>query len=103
MAAVDQPDGLAYRAEVIARGEEIRLLDVVEQLRFDPIVMHGRTARRGARHFGLDYDYGQRTPRPGDPIPDWLLPVRARAAEFAGDRPEELVEVLVQRYPPGAT
>jgi alkylated DNA repair protein (DNA oxidative demethylase) len=29
--------------------------------------------------------------------------VRARAAELAGVKPDELVEILVQRYPPGAT
>jgi alkylated DNA repair protein (DNA oxidative demethylase) len=29
--------------------------------------------------------------------------VRARAAELAAIRPEELVEILVQRYPPGST
>jgi DNA oxidative demethylase len=31
------------------------------------------------------------------------VPVRAAAAELAGREPEELVETLVQRYPPGAT
>lgn len=35
-------------------------------------------------------------------MPDWLFPVRGRAAELAGHEPEELVEVLVQRYPPGS-
>jgi alkylated DNA repair dioxygenase AlkB len=37
-----------------------------------------------------------------DPIPDWLLPVRAAAAAMADLPPEDLVEVLVQRYPEGA-
>jgi alkylated DNA repair dioxygenase AlkB len=40
---------------------------------------------------------------PGEPIPDWLLPVRARAAALAGHDPEALEEILVQRYPPGST
>jgi alkylated DNA repair protein (DNA oxidative demethylase) len=66
-------------------------------------VIHGQAARRTARHFGLDYDYEARTPAPGDPVPGWILPVRARAAELAGRDPDELVEVLVQRYPPGST
>ena len=83
--------------------EEARLLEELESLRFDPIVMHGREARRTARHFGLNYDYEARTPRPGEPTPDWLLPLRARAAQLAGVEPEELVEILVQRYPPGST
>ena len=66
-------------------------------------MLHGQAARRTGRHFGLDYDYASRTPQPGEPIPDWLLPARARAAELSGRAPEELVEILVQRYPPGAT
>jgi len=83
--------------------EEADLLDVLESLRFDPIVMHGQEARRTARHFGLDYAYEARTPQPGEAVPDWILPVRARAAELAGLDTEQLVEILVQRYPPGAT
>src|SRR4051812_41666806 len=31
------------------------------------------------------------------------MPVRRRAAALAGAEPEELVEALVQRYPPGST
>lgn len=78
-------------------------METFEALRFDPIVLHGQPARRTARHFGLDYDYGTRTPQSGERVPTWLLPVRARAAELLGRTPNELVEVLVQRYPPGAT
>jgi DNA oxidative demethylase len=37
-----------------------------------------------------------------EPIPDWLLPVRARAARFACLEPEELVQTLLIRYDPGA-
>jgi DNA oxidative demethylase len=65
--------------------------------------MHGVVARRTARHFGVDYDYERRgLIETADPIPEWILPVRARAAELARLEPEELVEVLVQRYPEGA-
>jgi alkylated DNA repair dioxygenase AlkB len=99
----EEPEGLVYRPDLLSRDEEGELLGRLETLRFDPIVIHGQAARRTARHFGLDYDYESRTPQPGEPIPDWLLPVRARAAELAGHSPEELVEILVQRYPPGST
>ena len=99
----EEPEGLVYRPELIAADEEAALLNLLEALRFDPIVIRGQAARRTARHFGLDYDYEARTPQPGEPVPDWILPVRARAAELAGHEPEELVEVLVQRYPPGST
>jgi alkylated DNA repair dioxygenase AlkB len=99
----EEPEGLVYRPELLAVDEERELLAILESLRFDPIVIHGQAARRTARHFGLDYDYEARTPQPGEPVPEWLLPVRARAAELAELEPDELVEILVQRYPPGAT
>lgn len=99
----EEPEGLVYRPDVLTAEEEAALLDVLEGLRFDPIVIRGQAARRTARHYGLDYDYESRTPMPGEQVPDWLLPVRARAAELAGVEPDELVEILVQRYPPGST
>ena len=97
------PAGLVYEPELLTVDEERGLLDVLEPIEFDPIVMHGQAARRTALHYGLGYDYGTRRPKPGEPIPDWLLPVRAAAARFAGHEPDELVEALVQRYPPGST
>lgn len=99
----ERPEGIVYEPELLSAEEEAGLLRELEALRFDPIVLHGRAAKRTGRHYGLDYDYESRTPKPGEPVPDWLVPVRARAAELAGHDPEELVEILVQRYPPGAT
>lgn len=99
----EEPEGLVYRPKLLTIDEDEQLLSTLDELRFDPIVMHGQAARRTARHFGLDYDYEARTPMPGEPVPEWLEPVRARAAEFAGVKPEELAEILVQRYPPGST
>jgi DNA oxidative demethylase len=99
----EEPQGLVYEPELLSVGEEARLLERLGSLRFDPIVLHGRAARRSGRHFGLDYDYEARTPQPGEPVPDWLLPVRERAAALAGHEPDELVEILVQRYPEGST
>src|SRR3954453_14795561 len=98
----EEPEGIVYRPDVIPQEDERELLERFETLRFDPIVLHGRAAKRTGRHFGLDYDYESRTPTPGEPVPDWLLPARARAAELAGVDPEELVEILVQDYPAGA-
>jgi alkylated DNA repair dioxygenase AlkB len=76
---------------------------VLEGVEFDEIRMKGVVARRTAKHYGLDYDYERRAPVPADePVPEWLEPVRERAAELAGVDAGELVEVLVQRYPEGA-
>src|ERR671921_380601 len=99
----EEPAGLVLCADLLSVSEEAGLIALLTDLRFDPIVMHGREARRTARHYGLGYDYESRAPQPGEPIPDWLLPARERAAELAGAQPDDLVEALVQRYPPGST
>jgi DNA oxidative demethylase len=98
----EKPEGLLYQPELISPAEEETLLERLEVLRYDPVVLHGQAARRTARHYGLDYDYESRTPRPGEPLPEWLEGLRGRAGELAGRRPDELAEALVQRYPAGA-
>jgi alkylated DNA repair dioxygenase AlkB len=98
----EEPNGLLYRPEIISPRDEIALAEILDELRWEPIVLRGQTARRTARHFGLGYDYETRAPRPGEPLPAWLVPLRARAADLAGVDTADLVETLVQRYPPGA-
>jgi len=99
-APLEEPEGLAYHPALLTVAEEDKLLAVLAELRFDPIVMHGVAARRTARHYGLDYDYEGRKPVPGEPMPGWLLELRERVAAFHAG---EYVEALVQRYPAGST
>jgi len=99
----EPPEGLVYQPDLLTVDEEHELLDEFEQLDFQQIVMKGAVARRTAVRYGLGYDYDRRVPTEGaDPIPEWLVPVRERAAEVAGIRGDELVQALVQRYPEGA-
>jgi DNA oxidative demethylase len=99
----DRPEGLVYRPDLLSMDEEQALLDELERLEFHEIRMHGVVAKRTARHFGVDYDYERRAAvHEAEPVPDWLADVRAHAAELAGVAPEELAEILVQRYPLGA-
>jgi DNA oxidative demethylase len=98
------PAGLLYEPEFLSVEEEAELLGRLEDLRFDPIVIRGQAARRTARHYGLDYDYEARGRlTPGEPIPAWLEPLRARTAGLADVEADELVEALAQRYPAGST
>ena len=101
-APAEEPTGLRLQEDVITPGDEHELLERFSVLRWDPIVIRGQAARRTARHFGLGYDYGSRTPRPGEPIPAWIEPPRRAGARLAGVAPQDLVEVLVQRYPAGS-
>ena len=99
----ERPAGLIYQPDLLNEAEERALLDELERLEFHDIVMHGVVAKRTARHFGLDYDYERRgVIGEAEPMPDWLSPVRECAAALAGVAPDDLVEILVQRYPEGA-
>ena len=98
------PDGLVYEPEFLTPEEERALLARFDTLEFEEIRMRGQVARRTALHYGVHYDYDNpgESSR-GEPIPGWLGPLRDRCADLAGVTPDELVEALVQRYPPGAT
>ena len=99
----ERPEGLVYEAELLTPAEELAVLDETDRTDFEEIRMHGVVAKRTARHFGLGYDYERRgVLEHGEPLPDWLLPVRDAAARLAGVSSEDLVEALVQRYPEGA-
>jgi DNA oxidative demethylase len=64
--------------------------------------MRGQVARRTVRHFGLDYEYESGELVPSDPLPDDLAWLRERCAALMERAPEDLVQVLVSRYPAGA-
>jgi DNA oxidative demethylase len=96
------PEGLVYRQDFITVEEERALLDLLEVLDFQPVVMRGRTARRSVRHFGLEYSYQRKELAPADSIPGPMLFLRDRCAQLMERDSEDLAQVLVGRYPPGA-
>ena len=100
---VEQPAGLTYREGLIAVEEEAALLERFADLEVTPLVMHGVPSRRLTRHFGVGYDFDARGTREVEPIPGYLLDLRARAADIAGVDTESFVEALISFYPPGAT
>ncbi len=99
---VDLPSGFLYRPEFVGEDEERRLLEAIGALTFGEVRMHGVVARRRVAHFGWRYGYESWRIEPGPPIPDVLLPLRARAAALLGVAPGALAEALVTQYPPGA-
>jgi alkylated DNA repair dioxygenase AlkB len=96
------PAGLRYSPEFISASDERALLDAFKRLAFKPFEFHGHLGNRQVASFGWRYDYGQRAVSSAQPIPAFLLPLRARAADFAGLPADEFEQLLVTRYPPGA-
>jgi alkylated DNA repair protein (DNA oxidative demethylase) len=64
--------------------------------------MRGQKAKRTVRHFGLGYDYDRGELAPVDPLPEELEWLRERAAALIDRDAEDLVQILVSRYPEGA-
>lgn len=96
------PGGLAYRPDVLSAAEEAELLGRVETLELKPFEFHGYQGLRRVKTFGWRYDYGAQKVARADDMPDFLLPVRDRAAALAGLEPEALEQALVTEYRPGA-
>jgi alkylated DNA repair dioxygenase AlkB len=94
--------GLAYRDEIIDPAGEQALLDRLIALDLAPFRFHGWLGNRKTESFGWRYDFEDASFSPANPLPEWLEPLREKAAAFAGLRPEEFVHVLLARYDPGA-
>jgi alkylated DNA repair dioxygenase AlkB len=98
----DLPDGMRYRPELISAGEERTLLDKLPALPFKEFEFHGFLGKRRTVSFGWHYDFNGGGLKQAGELPDFLAPVRERAAEFAGLDPSALEHALLIEYTPGA-
>jgi alkylated DNA repair dioxygenase AlkB len=96
------PEGFKHEPDVISIEEEQQLLRQVETLPFKDFEFHGFLGKRRVVSFGWRYDFNEHELQKADDIPAFLLPLRRRAAEFAGLGPDALQHVLVTEYGPGA-
>jgi alkylated DNA repair dioxygenase AlkB len=96
------PDGLEYCSGLIAPEEEAELAAHLAALPFRPFEFHGYVGNRRTLSFGWHYAFDGSGLAPTDPMPDWLIPLRGRAAGMARLTPEALEHVLLTEYAPGA-
>lgn len=96
------PEGFRYQREVISRDTEQSLLENFRELPFKEFEFHGYTGKRRVVSYGWQYDFAVARLRETEDIPDFLLPVREIAADFAEVNPKDLQHVLVTEYSPGA-
>ncbi|WP_340313981.1 alpha-ketoglutarate-dependent dioxygenase AlkB [Rhizorhabdus argentea] len=94
--------GLGYREEIVTPAEEAVLIAAIDQVELSPFRFHGWLGKRLTASFGWRYDFDDASFAPTEPIPAWLLPLRERAAAFAGLAADQLAHVLLIRYDPGA-
>lgn len=99
----EPPDGLMYRPALLEEHEERLLLDLMDEVEFEEVRLHGVAARRTVAHFGYRYNYESRRLVPAAPLPPPLVALRERCGALAGAAPEQLAQALVTRYPAGST
>ncbi len=94
--------GLTLAEDFISRDEEMALSDRIDASGLAPFQFQGWEGKRLTASFGRGYDFGRGQMTAAPPIPEWLEPLRGRAAEFAGLPAEDLGQALLIQYPPGA-
>ena len=97
------PEGFRYRGGLVADAEERELACALAELPFQAFEFHGFLGKRRVVSYGWRYVFDGSGLEQAEPIPDFLLPLRARAAAFAGLDAAALEHVLLTEYEPGAT
>jgi len=95
------PAGLRYETDFLSPGEEAALIVRVEALPLAPMRYQQFTALRRVVNYGGRYDFSAQRLDEAEPIPEWLQPLRDRAARWAGLAPDDFRHALVAEYRPG--
>jgi len=94
--------GIATKPDIVTATEEAALISAIDAEPLSPFKFQQWEGKRLTRSFGLKYDFQTGQVSQGDPLPDWLLDLRDRAAAFAGLDPDAVAQCLLIRYDPGA-
>ncbi len=100
---VTGPQGLRHSDQFLTGAEEAALLARFASLDFHEVRMRGVAARRRVVQYGWKYSFETFKMTEGPALPDYLVPIRDRAAAFAGLPSTQLSEALLTEYSPGAT
>src|SRR5947208_348099 len=92
------PEGFIYQPELISVRDEQPLIERIRELPFKEFQFQGYVGKRRVVSFGWRYDFNERLLLEEREIPEFLLPVRAAAAAFAGLAADDLRQVLVTEY-----
>ncbi|HEV7391431.1 MAG TPA: alpha-ketoglutarate-dependent dioxygenase AlkB [Burkholderiales bacterium] len=95
------PEGFTYQPEFLTPEEEMQLISIVEGLPLSEAQYKEFTARRRTVSYGSKYDYGKNVLNEAPSLPPFLMPLRAKVAQWAALPPEEFVHGLVSEYRPG--
>jgi alkylated DNA repair dioxygenase AlkB len=93
---------MRYERELISVQQECALLDKLPELPFKEFEFQGFLGKRRTVSFGWHYDFNGGGLKQAGELPEFLAPLRNRAAEFANLSPSTLEHALVIEYRAGA-
>jgi len=91
------PSGFHYRHDFVTEADERGLLAAIADVAFSDFELRGVVARRRGAFFGQSYDR-----MTAAPLPEFLLPLRATIAQWAGVDAEAFAMALINEYRPGS-
>jgi alkylated DNA repair protein (DNA oxidative demethylase) len=94
--------GLRTAENFLAPDEQADLTARIDAQALSPFQFHQWEGKRLTASFGYAYDFVRGRVLEALPLPHWLLPLRERAAAFAGVQADDFVQALLIRYDPGA-
>jgi len=95
------PEGFSYAAEFLTTDEERAALSGIAALELREAQYKEYTAKRRVASFGAGYDFDANELMPAPVMAPFLLPLRDKAAAWAGEDPAEFNYALVAEYAPG--
>jgi alkylated DNA repair dioxygenase AlkB len=96
------PEGFSYQPDFLTADEEHELVERFADLPFKEFEFRGYRGNRRVLSFGWQYDFNRMELQRTEDMPAFLLPLRERAARFAGLEASEFQHVLLTEYAPGA-
>lgn len=94
--------GLLYQPAIVDAEEQRALIEEIAQLPLKPFEFHGFTGKRQVVSFGWRYDFSAQRLEQIEPIPEFLHPLKEKAAQFANLSATALEQVLITEYLPGS-
>ncbi|HEY9065424.1 MAG TPA: alpha-ketoglutarate-dependent dioxygenase AlkB [Burkholderiaceae bacterium] len=95
------PDGLRFVTDFLSPAEEAELLAAIGGLRLTEARYKQYVARRRVAAFGAAFDYETNELLAAPPIPEALLPLRAKVAAWLSVEPARFEQILVAEYRTG--
>jgi alkylated DNA repair dioxygenase AlkB len=92
---------MRYALDFLTPEDEAALLRDIEGLPLAPMKYQGFTALRRVVSYGGQYDFSAQRLNEAEPIPDWLQPLREKAAHWLGIPADRFAQALVAEYRPG--